>query len=164
MKLLLKSLAVSFIGIAVAFAQDGVPKPTLLSCRSDSGEDFTIELFSETSFGAMHCVSGLMIVDMTPCAPDGGWGLSYPTGSAGIADVTSMWAVAADHFGGKFTATLGPTEFTAIASFGTGLEPDLSPGSYDMTISLDRKTGAGTYVSGELGKVEFSCEVSDRKF
>ena len=145
-------------------AQDGTPKPVLLDCKSATGEDFTIELFGESAFGRMHCVKGLMIVDMTPCAPDGGWGLSYPTGTAGIAEVTPMWAVAARHFGGKFTATLGPEEFTATASFGEGLEPDLSRGSYDMTIKLDRATGDGTYVSGLLGTVKFHCEVKARKF
>lgn len=158
-------LLIAMIGSSSSVAaQDGVPELVLLACRSATGEDFTIELFGETSFGPMHCVKGLMIVDMTPCAPDGGWGLSYPTGRASIAEVTQMWAIAADHFGGKFTAILGPEEFTAIASFGQGLEPDLSADSYDMTITLDRSTGDGTYVSGELGTVDFHCEVKPRKF
>jgi hypothetical protein len=164
MNLLPRLLWAMTIGIPPAAAQDSVPKPVLLSCQSAAGEDFTIELFAASAFGSMHCVSGLMIVDMTPCAPDGGWGLSYPTGSASIAEVTTMWAVASQHFGGKFTATLGPETFSAAASFGEGLEPDLSKGSYDMTLTLDRSTGAGTYVSGELGKVDFQCAVKPRKF
>ncbi|HQU68369.1 MAG TPA: hypothetical protein PLI43_09225 [Albidovulum sp.] len=149
---------------SLAAAQDGVPRPILLSCKSSAGEDFTIELFGESPFGPLHCVQGLMIVDMTPCAPNGGWGLSYPTGSAGLAEVTPMWAVAYKHSGGKFTATLGPEKFTAVAAFGEGLEPDLSNGSYDMTIALNRTTGAGSYESGALGKVKFQCEVKTRKF
>lgn len=151
------------VGSTVA-AQEVIPKPVLLACKSAKGEDFTIELFRETAYGPMHCIKGLMIVDMTPCAPDGGWGLSYPTGTARIAEVTSMCAIAYRHFGGKFTATLGPEEFTAAASFGVGLEPDLSKGSTDMTVKLDRSTGDGTYVSGSLGTVKFHCEVKARKF
>ena len=157
----------AILAVFVAFpsmAQDGIPEPVLLACKSRVGENFTIELFGESKFGPMHCVKGLWIVDMTPCAPDGGWGLSSPTGRAGIVEVTPMWAVAAGHFAGKFTATLGPEKFTAVASFGEGLEPDLSKGSYDMTISLDRATGHGVYVSGEKGKVEFDCAVKARKF
>ena len=164
MNLLPTCLLALTIGITPAAAQDGTPKPVLLSCQSATGEDFSIELFGESAFGPLHCVSGLMIVDMTPCAPDGGWGLSYPTGRASLAEVTSMWAVASQHFGGKFTATLGPETFSAVASFGDGLEPDLSKGSYDMTLTLDRSTGAGTYVSGELGTVNFQCAVKPRKF
>ena len=91
-------------------------------------------------------------------------GLSCPTGTAGIAEVTSMWQVATRHHGGKFTATLGPDSFTAVASFGEGLDADLFKGPYDMTIALDRTTGSGAYVSGTAGKVRFQCDVKTRQF
>ncbi len=164
MKLLPSFLWALMTAVTPAAAQDGTPKPVLLACESAAGENFTIELFSESTFGPLHCVTGLTIVDMTPCAPDKGWGLSYPTGSAGLADVTNSWSVASQHFGGKFTAALGPETFNAIASFGDGLEPDLTKGSYDMTLTLDRSTGAGSYISGELGKVVFQCSIKPRKF
>jgi hypothetical protein len=101
MNLLPSFLLALTIGITPAAAQDGTPKPVLLSCQSATGEDFTIELFGESAFGPLHCVRGLMIVDMIPCAPNGGWGLSYPTGTASLAEVTKMWAVASRHFGGE---------------------------------------------------------------
>lgn len=140
------------------------PKPMLLTCQSEDDENFTIELFSRTSFGPMHCIKGLLIVDMTPCAPDGGWGLSYPTGRANISETTQLWAIAARHFGGKFTATLGPEEFSATAVWGNGLEPNLENGSYDMTLKLNRINGLGEYISGELGTKRFACEEAKRKF
>ena len=42
------------IGITPAAAQDGTPKPVLLSCQSATGEDFSIELFGESDFGPLH--------------------------------------------------------------------------------------------------------------
>jgi hypothetical protein len=33
---------------------------------------------------SLNCISGSFISDMTPCAPDGGFGLSYPTGDASL--------------------------------------------------------------------------------
>ena len=158
------SIALTLCGTDLGKAQSGQPQPVLLACHSVTGEDLTIDLFASTPLVAMHCVNGLMIVDMTPCAPDGGWGLSYPTGSAGIADVTTGWQLASQHYGGKLAAQIGPDRFTATAAFGEGLEPALTKGSYDMTISLDRTTGADVYVSGDLGNVSFQCEVKARKF
>ncbi|ETD90667.1 hypothetical protein ACTTAL_10480 [Rhodobacter capsulatus] len=152
------------LGACPAAAQTGKPANVLLGCRSATGEDFLIELFRPTQFGPLHCVDGLMIVDMTPCAPDAGWGLSYPTGRASLREVTQMWAIAHRHGGGKFSATLGPDKFVATASFGEGLEADFSKGSYDMTLELDRTTGDGAYTSGALGRVAFHCEIRSRKF
>ena len=103
-----------------------------------------------------------MIVDMTPCAPDGGPILSnrdcgHRRGDVDVASCDQTpWR--------KITATLGPDSFTAVASFGEGLDADLFKGPYDMTIALDRTTGSGAYASGTAGKVRFQCDVKTRQF
>lgn len=164
----IRVFATSLLALSAVFAAGPMlaadPEPVLLGCKSEKGEDFTIELFSPSPAGPLHCVSGLLIPDMTPCAPDQGWGLSYPTGAANLASVTTLWAEADRHYGGKFTATLGPMEFSARSVFGEGLEPDTGPDSYDISLTLDRTTGKGSYESGALGRVSFSCEVLERKF
>lgn len=163
----MKSMTLALIALAVCTpvaAQENARPPVLLLCQSDRDEDFSIELFRPTEWGAMHCVSGLLIADMTPCGPDGGWGLSAGTGLAPITEVTSNWQVAGAHYAGKFSAHLGPVEFRATAMHGQGIEPDLSDDSYDMTITLNRLTGLGSYASGALGEVPFDCVVAERKF
>lgn len=139
-------------------------RPILLSCKSTEGEDFNIDLFSQTEFGPMHCVHGLPIADMTACAPDGGWGLSSGSGLADVSEITSSWSYAYDHSSGKFSAYLGSDQFSAVASFGEGLEVDTSEGSRDMRIVLDRITGHGSYTSAALGSISFDCYVVERKF
>lgn len=164
----IRALATSFVASSAVLSANPLyasdPEPVLLGCRDEKGEDFTIELFRPSPAGPLHCVSGLLIPDMTPCAPDQGWGLSYPTGAANLASVTTLWAEADRHYGGKFTATLGPKEFSARSMFGEGLEPDTGPDSYDISLTLDRTTGKGSYESGALGRVTFSCDVLERKF
>lgn len=108
--------------LAPATAQEPVSPSTLLKCSGADGSEFFIDLFSQTSFGPMHCIEGLDLADMTPCSPDDGWGLSYPTGTAQIATATQSWKTAYDHFGGKFTASLRSDEFIASAMFGEGLD------------------------------------------
>lgn len=148
----------------LAQAQEALSAPVLLECQSAKGESFSIELFSETRWGPMHCVEGLGIMDMTACAPDGGWGLSLPTGQVPIADVTSSWAVATQHMGGKFYARLGPDRFEATATFSESLEADLSAGSGDYVINLNRSDGQGFYATGGGEKVGIECQVTERKF
>lgn len=135
-----------------------------LQCTLEQKATFQIVLFKPSDFGPIHCIHGLPIADMTSCSPDGGWGLSYPTGTAGLSETTSSWAIAYEHFGGKFASHLSPDEFVAQATFGLGIEVEPRNGSQDMKLSLNRLTGEGVLLLGSDQPQEFSCEVVERKF
>jgi hypothetical protein len=75
-------------------------KETIL-CRSSGSPDTVITLGASTQFNrTLDCIAGNFAADMTPCAPDGGYGLSAPTGAADLVGVVDRWQDYADHTGG----------------------------------------------------------------
>src|SRR3954452_18660606 len=70
-------------------------------CQTTGQPNVIITLGSQTKYGrVLNCIAGDFVYDMTPCAPDGGFGISYPTGSAGLAGIVDRWQDYANHLGG----------------------------------------------------------------
>lgn len=130
---------------------------TLLSCQGEvDDKEFLVELNVPTEHGLMNCVWGL-VGDMTPCSANRQWSLSYPTGTAGLAETQATWPEAHDHIGGKFWTNLGPLMFEAKAGFGEGLPQEIM-------LSVDRTTGVGHLNINSHSSENILCQVVERRF
>jgi hypothetical protein len=70
-------------------------------CTHAGESDVVIELQAKRQFNRiLNCIHGDFIADMTPCAPNGGYGLSYPTGTAALSKVVDRWQDYSKHLGG----------------------------------------------------------------
>ena len=70
-------------------------------CVSKNAPEVVITLNAERMLTRnVSCISGEFVVDMTPCAPNGGYGLSYPTGEARLSRIVSRWQDYGNHHGG----------------------------------------------------------------
>ncbi|NVJ64476.1 MAG: hypothetical protein HWD84_09650 [Flavobacteriaceae bacterium] len=131
-------LLLGAVGLAFPCAANESQPSQFLRCEKDKGGIFHINFFKPSELGPMHCISGLPIADMTLCSPNGAWGLSYPTGTAGLSETTSSCLIAKEHFGGKFASHLGADNFVAQVTFGEGIEVEPRSVSQDMKLSLNR--------------------------
>jgi hypothetical protein len=74
---------------------------TQILCTQPGQTDVIITLKGMQRFGrVLDCISGDFISDMQPCAPDGAYGLSSPTGAAGLVGVVDRWQDYMNHLGG----------------------------------------------------------------
>lgn len=97
---------------------------------------------------------------MTPCAPDGGFGLSAPTGSASLVAVVNRWQDYADHSGG----VVGHYVTTDKLSFSGGFN-GLSGGyKEEWTFVASRVTGSAELRQKDKAPVEFACNKAAQKF
>ena len=94
-----KQVVAAFIAMVVL--------PTALSakeqilCNHAGKPDVVITLGAREQYGRMlNCISGNFTVDLTPCAPDGGYGLSAGTGSAPLVAIVDRWQDYMSHIGG----------------------------------------------------------------
>jgi hypothetical protein len=77
------------------------PAKELILCHRHGSPDAIITLGATTQFNrTLDCLAGDFVADMTPCAPNGAYGLSAPTGSADLVRVVDRWQDYADHSGG----------------------------------------------------------------
>ncbi len=125
-------------GFAAACAE------TIIRCNSLVGKEVvTIVLSGERKFGrSLNCIEGDFVEDMTPCAPNGGFGLSAPTGAALLSRLVYRWQDYTDHGGGVVGSSvsstriyfsggwMAPPEFSRLWEF----EVDRVSGSADLTI------------------------------
>jgi predicted aspartyl protease len=81
-----------------------IAAPTTLSgkeqilCRHPGHHDIVITLAAKKQFGrVLNCISGDFIFDLTPCAPDGAYGLSAGTGTAPLVEIAKDYTT---HSGG----------------------------------------------------------------
>lgn len=136
------------------------PAPKLIKCTAEGHEPIWIDLWTPSEFGPLHCVRGDFATDLTPCAPNGGWGLSAGTGRAKLVDVTQNWETAHNHWAGKMAAHLSPTHFSASAKFGEGLT-DTDP---EWGIKVSRKDGQGLLFFPQNITLNMSCTEVMRKW
>jgi hypothetical protein len=70
-------------------------------CENAGKPNVVITLGAKRQFGRiLNCISGDFIADLTPCAPDQGFGLSAGTGNAALVAVVDRWQDYATHLGG----------------------------------------------------------------
>jgi len=148
---LILALALAPVATAAEPARD-------LRCEASDGTEFSIALWSASSFDMpLHCVLGLDLGVVGPCAPDGGWGLSDPAGSGELAAIATD-AREIDHVGGKFFARVGSSELVASASIGTRIPYALEvAGETFWRLRMTLATGEGALVTAE-GETTFACE------
>jgi hypothetical protein len=73
----------------------------VILCQRAGSPDTVITLGASTQFNrTLDCITGDFVADMTPCAPNGAYGLSAPTGSAELVGVVDRWQDYANHSGG----------------------------------------------------------------
>lgn len=87
--------------IAVLALPSGLSAKEQILCTRVGGPDVVITLGARKQFGhVLNCISGNFTVDLTPCAPDGGYGLSAGTGSAPLVAIVDRWQDYISHLGG----------------------------------------------------------------
>jgi hypothetical protein len=168
--------------VALALPNAATAKQRIL-CKSPGNHDIEIILGETREFGrTLNCIWGDFIADITPCAPNHGFGLSAPTGSAALVDVVDRRRDYADHIGAvtgnivsreKITFSGGftfPKEDETInesrASIGLPPVPDgdIIPdgGGYRSiwTFSLDRKTGEAELKRKDKVSRTYTCRSS----
>ena len=161
----MKSLVVA-IGLTGLSVSTVMGAPSFILCHAPEKESIVLELdahlFEDIT---LSCVAGgEFVYDMTPCAPDGGYGLSAPTGSAALVEVVYRWQDYGDHMGGVTAFSASPSAYR----FEGGFMYD----SYETawTLEVSRLTGAATLSivdedgPFEPGEVGYSCSAVDRKF
>jgi hypothetical protein len=99
----------------------------LLLCQSQGNADVVISLKDRQAFRHnLDCISGDFISDMTPCAPEAGFGLSAPTGRASLVAVVDRWQDYIDHLGGVaghyITSVAPPGKHQALAHAVSGCD------------------------------------------
>ncbi len=128
----------------------------VILCQGKEDSRLIVELWKPSTFGEpVHCIRADFIDDMTPCAPNGGWGLSEDTPSAELVAITSDWRTAHKHTAGKVTAIAGPRGIRFNAQRGEGVGNNLS---YEWKFSLQRLTGAALWYNGDGQKSAYTCE------
>lgn len=97
----------------------GLAEGSLIHCvGANDNQVVTVEFNAREFEGYMlNCVSGSFVVDMSGCAPDGAYGLSYPTGSAGLRTIVNRWQDFADHNGGVTNNYVTATEVRFSGGF-----------------------------------------------
>ena len=111
----------------------------IIRCYGRDDEIVTIILNSHTLFNhKLNCIEGNFIEDMTPCAPNNGYGLSYPTGSVKLSKIVFRWQDYGDHLGGVASSNIDETTIAFSGGF-------MSPSGYNdlWDFGIDRITGHG---------------------
>lgn len=88
------------LALALCMGTTAVAKD-IIRCTSKGEPDVVITLGAERMLKRpVNCISGDFIVDMVPCAPNGSFGLSAPTGVPALSAIVDRWQDYADHTGG----------------------------------------------------------------
>lgn len=112
----------------------------LIRCERPNAEPITITRNAERKFGAsLNCIKGNFIGDMTPCAPNGGFGLSRPTGLADLTAVVWRWQDYGDLLGGVVDRHVSADAI----HFNGGFYGGHSDWSDQWSFAVDRVTGVG---------------------
>lgn len=153
------------VGLAALAASGSPVTAAEVLCTHEGGADVTIALSSRESFGhKLSCIAGDFVEDMTPCAPDGGYGLSAPTGDARLVGVAMDWRepAYANHING------GVTQFFSTPAkyyFAGGVMGWPRPGlNENWRFEVSRLTGEGTLTVGISPPVLYRCRAAHQRF
>jgi hypothetical protein len=152
-------------------------------CEIAGKPNVVITLGAKRQFGRMlNCISGDFIVDLTPCAPNQGFGLSAGTGSAALVAVVNRWQDYATHLGGVTGNFVNDHEIYFSGGFNSprsdttinqnrasiGMPPipggDKVPDGQGYrelwSFSLSRLTGKAELKQKDKSDIEFSCRAA----
>lgn len=129
---------------------------SLIQCKG-AGDDVVISLQERKAYGkTLSClIKATFVVDMTPCAPNNGFGLSAPTGAASLGKVVGRWQDYMDHNGG----VVGFGENAATISFTGGF---VYSGEYkrEWSFEVDRLSGGATLKQTDKKDLAYTCAVA----
>jgi hypothetical protein len=126
-------------GLLVLSAAGPSATQQLILCQRAGAPDTVITLRASKQFDrTLDCIAGDFVADMTPCAPNGGYGLSAPTGGAELVGVVNRWQDYADHMGGVVSHFAN----ASTIYFGGGFNwPDAGGLSDKWSFTVNRATG-----------------------
>jgi len=137
----------------------------IIRCTSKRAPEVVMTLNAQRMLKRnVNCISGEFVADMTPCAPNGGYGLSSPTGSASLVRIVDRWQDYGDHFGAVSSHFITEKELHFSGGF---MSPD---GGYveKWTFTANRLTGMAKLKveKGEPAEGEFvySCAKASQRF
>ena len=153
----------------------GLPRPgaaeELIECKNDSMKA-VVSLNSFAKFGRMlSCVRGPFINDLTPCAPNGEFGLSYRKANSTIVDVVSRSQDYSSHVGGVTSHYVNDTEIYFSGGFNSpdvgydeawSIRIDRLNGTADLTVADETSASPQKQKGGAAFKL--NCRAVTRKF
>ncbi len=141
------------VALVVAFVPSVASAKDIIECVKPGAEPIRIILDAKEFEGRkLSCLEGDFIVDMQPCAPNGGYSLSRPTGSASLYALTDRWQDLGQHTGGTTLFLASDTKIGFDGFF-------MSEGKRDdlWTFEVDRISGVGKLsLKGEPAR-EYAC-------
>jgi len=136
---------------------------TTILCSSPGSSDVVISINSAQYSGfVLSCVRGNFISDMTPCAPENGYGLSAPTGDARLVGVVRDWHDPAytTHSGGVIRFSADTSRYQFVGGFmwpSKGLEEN-------WRFEVNRLSGSATLAQRGKASQNYSCKKAQPKF
>lgn len=100
----------------------------------------------------LNCLFGSFLSDMTPCAPNGGFAVSAPTGTAPIVYTTSRWQDVRDEIGGVTQHWINSTQIY--------FRFDIGQKKWEFIV--DKIDGTGALRNHKIGSVGLEDFVSER--
>lgn len=146
-------LTIACIAVSPAAAR------SLIQCRGGAG-DVVISLQDRKAYGkTLSCIiKSSFVADMTPCAPNGGFGLSAPTGSASLGQVVMRWQDYMDHSGG--VVGFGESAATISVTGGFVYSGEYKP---EWAFEVDRLSGRATLKQTGKKDVAYTCAAAKAK-
>ncbi|MDG2571240.1 hypothetical protein P7L87_27175, partial [Vibrio parahaemolyticus] len=137
----------------------------LIRCTSKTGPEIVLALGSEKRLGRrVSCLHSEFVADMEPCAPEGKFGLSRPTGAADLVKIVDRWQEYSDHLGGVTSHYVTPKEI----AFSGGFHGSTNGYQQFWRFTANRLVGTGTlkiekgqYMEGDYA---YQCQKASQKF
>jgi hypothetical protein len=176
--------------VAVLMVVTAAP-PTLgaeqILCSRQSSSDVVITLNARRQFGrTLSCITGNFVADMTPCAPEGAFSLSAPTGATELVGVVDRWQEYLNHDGGVVSYVKSPEQIVFSGGFNwtyndatvnqnrasVGLPPipdgDKVPEGQGYeerwSFTVSRLTGRATLVQTKNPTLVYACNKAAQRF
>ncbi|MCF4130271.1 hypothetical protein [Methylobacterium sp. SyP6R] len=156
-------------GLVTALALASADRPAsakdVIRCQAKGQPDVIMTLDGERKFGrVLSCIKGDFVADMTPCAPNGGYGLSYPTGSASLAKVVDRWQDYADHLGGITGYAADVSSLRFDGGFYSPNQRKRGAWGSHWAFKVDRLTGKATLMQEGKPDIGYACAKARPRF
>lgn len=129
-----------------------------LVCEGGDHSEVHVHIDAEKRYKhLLSCIDGPFVVDMTACAPDGGYGTSYPTGAADLSGVVMRWQDLSTTGGvTSYVNTSGRMHFDGVWYSGSGKKE-----AQDLLWSFDINTDltARLDVNESKKKTSYICKI-----